>query len=160
MPPATRASDARARRSSASQSIRPRRLGKPLRHRDVLGDRHPVDQAQVLVDEGDRCVLARIVGLAVAAHVAGIGCIDPGQHLDERRLAGAVLAEQRQNLAREKVEVDVVDGERAAEALGHAVKRQDRLRIIRRPACSRCLQRHPLVSPWPPRRPTASPSRL
>ncbi len=50
--------------------------------------------------------------------------MDAGQHLDQGRLAGAVLAEQRQDLAGVQVQADIVDGDRAAEALGDARESQ------------------------------------
>ncbi len=43
---------------------------------------------------------ATVTGLAVPADLAGIGLQDAVDHLDQRRLAGAVLAEQRVDLAR------------------------------------------------------------
>ena len=52
--------------------------------------------------------------------VAGIGAVDAGEHLDQRRLAGAVLAEQRMHLAGAHVEIDRIERQRAGEALGEA----------------------------------------
>ena len=73
------------------------------------------------MDEGDRQrVGRRIDGAAVEADLAGIGGVDAGEDLDQRRLAGAVLAEQRMHLAAPDVEVDVVERQRAGEALGQA----------------------------------------
>ena len=67
-------------------------------HRHVLGDRHPVDQAQILMDEGDRLPLAgdrRAVLIVLPMHqnLPFVGLMDAGQHLDQGRLAGTVLAE-------------------------------------------------------------------
>ena len=45
---------ARAPPRACRQSIRPSAARKAQAHRHVLGDRHPVDQAEILVDEGDR----------------------------------------------------------------------------------------------------------
>ncbi len=45
--------------------------------------------------------------------LAGVGRIDAGQHLDQRRLAGAVLPEQRMHLAAPDIEIDVVERQRA-----------------------------------------------
>ena len=72
---------------------------------------------------------AMAVGLAVEQHLARIECMDAGQQLDQGRLAGAVLAEQGQDRAGADVEVDAVDGERAAEALGDAGEAQQRWRV-------------------------------
>ena len=60
----------------------------------------------------------RIDGAAVQPDLAGIGAVHAGEDLDQRRLAGAVLAEQRVHLAGAHVEVDRVERERAGEALG------------------------------------------
>ena len=47
--------------------------------------------------------------LAVPGDLARVGAVGRGQHLDERRLAGAVLAEQAVHLAGADVEVDPVE---------------------------------------------------
>ena len=47
-------------------------------------------------------------GLAVHLDRAGRRLVDPGEDLDERRLSGAVVAEQAQNLAAVDFERDVV----------------------------------------------------
>ena len=63
-------------------------------------------------------------GLAVEADLAGVGLQDAVDHLDQRRLAGAVLAEQRVDFARADREADVVVGEHAREGLGDAAELQ------------------------------------
>ena len=73
------------------------------------------------MDEGDRQLVRRRVDDAAAqADLAGVGAMDAGEDLDQRRLAGAVLAEQRMHLAGADVEVDSVERQRAGEALGQA----------------------------------------
>ena len=54
---------------------------------------------------------------AVHDDVAGISGVHPGEDLDERRLARAVLPEERMDLAALDGEVDVAQGELGAEAL-------------------------------------------
>jgi hypothetical protein len=49
----------------------------------------------------------------------------PEQNVHQRRLAGAVLAHQRQDLASSELEVDRVIGDQRAEAPGDAAQRQD-----------------------------------
>ena len=58
-------------------------------------------------------------------HRARIGRVLPEQHIHQRRLAGAVLAEQRQNFAACEIEVDMVGGKHGAETLGHAAQGKD-----------------------------------
>ncbi len=73
------------------------------------------------MNEGDRQRLgARTDGAAGEPDLAGVGRVDPRQNLDQRRLAGAVLAEQRVDLAAPDVEIDVVERERRGEPLDEA----------------------------------------
>ena len=90
--------------ASRARSIRPSAPQRLAAHEDVLGDREVGEERRLLVDDGDAGV-ARVGGavevdrLAVDQHVAGVGPVDAGQQLHERRLAGAVLADQRVHLA-------------------------------------------------------------
>ncbi|HEX6010472.1 MAG TPA: hypothetical protein VFY87_01440, partial [Geminicoccaceae bacterium] len=94
----------------------------------VLGHGHRVDEAQVLVDEADRQRLRdRVHRAAAQRDPAGIRAVDPGQDLDQGRLAGAVLAEQRVHLARHDIEVDLGQRLRTGEPLAQAGYRQQRL---------------------------------
>ena len=114
-------SSARAARLRAQpQWMRPSALrGVAERQTNILGDRHPFDQAEVLMDEGDRHAAHRMGHvLAVVGDRAAVGDMHARQHLDERRLAGAVLAEQRDDLALADVHADVEQRLRAAEPLG------------------------------------------
>jgi len=52
--------------------------------------------------------------------------VDPGDHLDEGRLAGPVVADQCDNLAQEDFEVDAVEGLDGSEALGDVLELEDR----------------------------------
>ena len=56
-------------------------------------------------------------GLA-AAHLTGVGDDEADQHLHQRRLPGAVLAEHPVDAPRPQGEVDRVAGDDGAEALG------------------------------------------
>ena len=58
-----------------------------------------------------------LTGCAGDADLALVGGIDAGEHLDQRRLAGAVVAEQPEHLAGGEVDVDLLDGVHAAEGL-------------------------------------------
>ena len=54
-----------------------------------------------------------------AAHedLASVGLIEPGKNFDQRRLAGAVLADEGVDLARHDRQVDAVQRKRAEKAL-------------------------------------------
>ena len=117
-----------ASRSTAFQSITLRLRGKPADQRDVLGHGHPLDQAELLVDEGHRRPRPHVVdALAAQEDFAAVWLVYAGEQLDQRRLARAVGAQQRVDLALAKVEVNFVHGQRPAEALRHAAEAQDGL---------------------------------
>ena len=59
--------------------------------------------------------------------LAGIGLVHAGKDLDQRRLAGAVLAEKRMDLAAADVEIDVVERPRRGEPLDEALDDEERL---------------------------------
>ncbi len=89
-------------------------------------------ERQVLVDRLD----AERLGVAWAAEVDRLAGEDqlpgawlerPGQDLDQGRLAGAVVAEQRHHLARMDLEADPVEGGDRAEALADAIRPEQRL---------------------------------
>ena len=92
---------------------------------DVVEDREVGGQLEMLVHHADagrqrRVWRARGQGAKLARGVghqrpAGVGDIVAEQDAHQRRLAGAVLAEQRQGLAAAQLEVDRVVGEQRAE---------------------------------------------
>ena len=55
-------------------------------------------------------------------NMSGVGPVDAGHHLHARALAGTVLAEQRQDLARPHLKRDVAYGEHAAERLRDVIE--------------------------------------
>jgi hypothetical protein len=63
-------------------------------------------------------------GLAVEVHLAAIGLHFAGKHVHERALPRPVLAEQAQDLTRTHGEIDAIECERRAVALGDAVDLQ------------------------------------
>jgi len=89
----------------------------------VVGD-HPS-----LVDDDDAIGQAP----AVDQHVAPIGTCHAGDHRHRRRLAGAVRAEQSDELAALDGERHIVDGDQRAEALPQAPDLQHREVIFTRP---------------------------
>jgi hypothetical protein len=58
--------------------------------------------------------------LAVDGDLAFVGLVDAGQDLDQRRLAGAVLADERRHLARIELERDLVQRRTPGKRLGDA----------------------------------------
>ncbi|MDA8033844.1 MAG: hypothetical protein M0T71_06715 [Actinomycetota bacterium] len=92
----------------------------------VLGGRQVGHQGGLLRDQVD-AVLERAargeVRKARAAELdpAGVGGIEAAQHLEERRLPRAVLAEQRVDLTRGEADGHVVEDGRTAERLAKAV---------------------------------------
>src|SRR5207247_4264364 len=66
--------------------------------------------------------------LAVEVHVAAGRLELSGEQIEQRRFAGAVRADDADNLARRHVERHVVDGRQTAEALRHAAHAEKRLR--------------------------------
>ncbi len=103
-----------------------------LREADILGDRHPLDQTEILMDEGDALLLvgsrrAMQVGLALEQDAPFVGCMNAGEALDQRRLAGAVFTKQRQHFAGVEMKAHVTQRRGAAEALGDVFKAEQAL---------------------------------
>ncbi len=129
MPGAIRASDARA----ASVIGRPVDQApfalEALGHGDVLGDRHPFDQAEILVDEGDRAAAAfEIMQRAVDADLAAIGLHHARQDLHQGGFARAVLAQQGQDLAARQIEIDIAQCLGGAERFRETADRESGMR--------------------------------
>ena len=100
---------------------------------DVLGDRERGHQVEVLVHHADplrQRVARRVHHGALAPEVdrAGVGVVDAGEHVRQRRLAGAVLPEQGVHLAGGDVEVDGVVGDDTARELLRDLPHRDRRR--------------------------------
>ena len=101
------------------------------RERDVLGDRQRGHQPQVLEHhadaEGPRVRrAARRDGCAVDEHAALVGRVDAVDHLEQRALAGPVLADQAVHGAGQDGEVHVPVGLHLAEPLGQAAHLEER----------------------------------
>ena len=100
--------------------------------KDVGADIEIVGERQVLIDRLDP-LLARIDRAREMTlppfeiDLAFIRLIDAGDALDQGRLAGAVVAQEADNLAGIDVPTDLVHGHQAAKALGHLSDRQERL---------------------------------
>ena len=99
------------------------------RQRDVFRGRQRLEQREVLEHHADAKLLGRTRAAdpdrrAVPAYFAGIGLKRAEQHLHQRRLAGAVFAEQRVDLALADRQVDVVASLQRAEDFRQAANLQ------------------------------------
>ena len=93
----------------------------------VLHRRQDVGQAEILVDEvqflaGGRPRYQLALGVTHLDDRAGIGLVNTGQDLDQRRLARAVVPEHRDDLTWTDLERHVVQGLQARERLRHAAR--------------------------------------
>jgi hypothetical protein len=98
--------------------------------RDVVEQAHLRAQLDVLerarqAEAGDRALRRAADVVAEERRAARRHRQRAGQQVEHRRLAGAVRADQADDLARIDVEADVVDGDQPAEALGRVAHRQD-----------------------------------
>ncbi len=126
---------ARARSFIVFQSIDAAAAG-PFGDEDILGDGQIVEHRRFLVDRGDaelRCVLRRAQahGLAGDENCAGIRRVDSRENLDEGRLSGAILADQRRHLAAAQLERPVDERMHPREGLGYPGELKDGLRHLR-----------------------------
>src|SRR5512132_174761 len=105
---------------------------------DVLCDRHRREENDVLEGAGDpaaddsvRPGLEQIA--AVEVHSTGIGRVEAGDDVEERRLAGAVRTDEPGDRSFVQRKRDVVEGDDASEPAGHVLNCQERHRatIIR-----------------------------
>jgi hypothetical protein len=99
---------------------------------DVLGDRELAAQRQLLVDDHDPALLAvanarERARLTLEDDLALVGAVrvDPGEHLHQRRLAGAVLPADRVDLAPTHGQGDVLERLHPGEGLGDPAHLQD-----------------------------------
>ena len=101
---------------------------------DVLGRVQIADQAGILIDHGD-APPAGIGGAgeqrghAVEAQVPRVRLIGAGENAHQGRFAGAVLADERMDLARPAVEGNVPQRLHAGERLGDSFDREGRCRL-------------------------------
>ena len=109
---------------------RPARSGwRPMKM--FSSDREVGEERRLLVDDRDPGV-ARVGGPAERRprapsieQPAAVGRVDAAEDLDERRLAGAVLADERVGLAGVEIDRDVVERVDRAEGLRRVLERQD-----------------------------------
>ena len=98
----------------------------------VLGDRQVGAQRQFLedaahaVDIGSGDAVARRHILPVDHDPAGVGSQGAGKHMHQRRLAGAIVADQADAALRRNDEVDARKRAHRAKTLGDAVEMDER----------------------------------
>ena len=100
--------------------------------KDVLGHRQFVEQHRLLVNGGDAGAEGGVSGAEMDRHaldgdLALVRLVDAGQDLHQRRLAGAVLADQRGDLAGIERQRHVMQGPDTGEALADPLEGQQRL---------------------------------
>src|SRR5262249_55318406 len=90
---------------------------------NVLEDAEMPEERVVLEDEADVPLAHRRVGhvLVGVADGARVGGLEPGDDAEERRLAGAGRAEEREQRAARDLERHIVEGHEVPEALGHVL---------------------------------------
>src|SRR6185312_1231692 len=89
---------------------------------DIFCNGHPIDQSEILMNERYRHAPDRIGHLmATVGDRTTIDGVDAREDLDQRRLARAVLAEQRDDLAASHNHADFAKGLSSAESFGHAI---------------------------------------
>src|SRR5690606_12683399 len=104
----------------------------------VPADHHVVERAQVgkqadVLERARQAGRGHLMGLgpgqlpAVEAAGAGLGHVQAGQHVEQRRLAGAVGADQAVNFAAPDIEADVRERLQAAKALAQALRLEQHL---------------------------------
>ena len=97
----------------------------------VLGDRHVGGEGEFLIDGDDAGALG-VVGrgegdrLAIELDLARIGAVRAGQNLEQRRLAGAVLAQKRMDFGLADFEMHVLERKHAGKALADPGHLEDR----------------------------------
>ena len=95
-------------RRMSADSQEPDAVRDGTAHEDVAPQRELVSERALLVDGLD-AELPRLLdgetldALATEQDLARIGRVDPGDDLDQRRLAGTVVTEQADNLARSEL---------------------------------------------------------
>ena len=122
---------------------------------DVLGHRHVRKQRVALEHHRDAALVRRHAGEVALAHhePAGIRLLEPGQHHQQRRLAGTGRAQQRDERARRDLQRDAGDRRHRAIAAPHAVDVDRQTAARHRPTAlhhhapdaSRCILGEPVA---------------
>ena len=98
----------------------------------ILGNRHPLHESEILVDEGNALLFIRPrrgvnVRLLLEKDAPLIWHMDAGQRLDQRGFPRAVFSQQRQHFARKKVQRHIAQSSGPAKALGDILEAKQAL---------------------------------
>ncbi len=115
-----------AHAGAVDQGERPKLADRQIAERNIFSNRERRHKPQFLRDRDDAsrdCIMRarEVAGYAVHLDLPAIGPVYAGQDANERRLAGAVLTDDRVNFAKPNVEVDPVERKRGAEVLAHVL---------------------------------------
>ena len=113
-----------------------READQPRGVAQIIGRGEIVVEADRIGQIADTALDRERLARRIEAEHAHLALRDVGQaehHQDRRRLAGAVGAEQTENLAAPDVERDVIDGDRGPVGLGEAFGLDDAILAHRRP---------------------------
>src|SRR5260370_26363438 len=102
----------------------------------VFADAQLRNEHEFLMNDVDAEIVSLVWGLnldwpALPEHLPPVRFIKPGNDLHERRLSGAIFADQRMNLAGTHVEGDVVKHGDAAERLRYVLHSKAQVAISR-----------------------------
>jgi len=100
-----------------------------LSDKNVLENRETVEQPKMLerpahAGGSDRARRLTVDLLTKKDDLAAVGSVDTREHIQQRGLARAVRSNQSDEFALTELERDLVDGDKAAEPLRHAVDRE------------------------------------
>ncbi len=131
---------------NAAAVDRPRAVPHHALEKHVLANREGRDQIALLVDHADPALhrltrRADVGRLAEDSEGTGIGHFDTADHLDQRRLAGPVLAKQREHLAALERQRDGVERLYPGIGLGDVGKFERRSCAVPRGHCLRRSRR-------------------
>src|ERR1700722_369169 len=105
--------------------------------KNIPGDREVWRDPRFLIerlDSGRQRVMRRgpVNSPAAEKNVTGVRRMSPGQHADERRLAGPVVADQTDDFARADGKIDIRQRDDAAEMFGYPFDGVERMAVVPR----------------------------
>ena len=119
----------RARLGAHVLAVEHAETGDFAAEKQALGDGQMFGEIEFLVDDDDAerlggAIRRQLDRLAVEQDLAGGRLLEAGENLDERGLAGTVLAHERMDFAGAKIEIDAEEHLHAAEGLADSPRGQ------------------------------------